>query len=437
MRRVSTFGFLMHTALIPTEQIDRKRLEELLGSTDPTHIGPGTRFGAPVSLRWLTRPSLGFPRAPFEVFRAPHIGKPDQRLGTGGTVTTEQAFSWQGEMFEVQFQARPDAGSSLTVDAMDSRGKSIPGQRIVFNSNASGSFISQGIKSLRVRGRGRLLDLRGAEQVAFANRPDWQRIQVVGLPFQPGEVADAVYKSNEPQGFEPSLTNGTAAALQRLHLGSLLSTTPPPTGIPDIPTPAWPAIDPVLFLSQLRDVSPSPMALITNCLQQSDDTDPDKIQAKYVEAVTVDGPQTIGSGSGSTDPATAQLPVTGITMLAVSGDGDSAAGLGYGTADLPPVTDTGKDSLRRPTGIVRPVFDYMVSATYVFPFFGDFELAALGAPRPPPTPADNLSASTFFQNRPPGIDQAEQEAVQLKFALSPLPRAGPSQEVRRLDPSRC
>jgi hypothetical protein len=423
MRRVWTTAFALYTAPVPLNQLDQANINTILGIQNPGNSGSAKRFGVPQHLRWLSRPIIGFPRAPFEVFRRPHVGKTAVRLRSSAVEAFGSAtIEWPGEMIEVQFRATPQAGTSLTIDALDAAKREIPGQRIRFSSQGTGSFLSQGIRGIKISGFGTVDDIRGTEQNDFANRPEWTRIQLVGFPYHPNEVNTEIYDTSVPQGLEGAFTDGNTAGRQRLTINSLLTPIPPDNNIADFPTPVWPAIDPTLFMTQLRDLDPSLLGLITNCLANSDDSDPSNLQADHTESILIDGFQAPGSSGPPGDSVNTEFRITQLAMMAVSTDGDSSAGLGYGTSDFPPRVRSGTDPHRRPPGIVRPVFDYMVVAKYTFPFLESLELAALGVPRPPPGQAENLMAEKFLTNLPAALDEPEMEAVQLTFDPLPLPQ---------------
>jgi len=64
--------------------------------------------------------------------------------------------------------------------------------------------------------------IRGVVQLELVNAPDWDLIQLVGLPFQPGEIAAPDYDP-EPQGWPPALlTDGREFARFRLLTGQIL-----------------------------------------------------------------------------------------------------------------------------------------------------------------------------------------------------------------------
>ncbi|MFC8350044.1 hypothetical protein [Streptomyces sp. NPDC057280] len=381
--------------------------------------------GEPVALRWTTHPDLGFPRRPFEVWRRPRNEKTSTRLGSGRPInvsSTPQLITWtQGEMYDVQFDANPLAGSALVVEALDLAFHVIPGQRIEFTGAARGAFRCPGIAALRVSGSGAVADVRGNTQHAVANAADWERRQVVGLPFDKGEIALPDYDALD-QGYETPSLNGLEAALMRLDIARTLRLPLPPTGVADIPTPTWDGPDPAGFLNSLRTLSPALVRLIGDCLAGADDTDPLRMQVLFEVQATLPGIRQMDiPGGRGTDPTVMELPVVAISMLSAGSDSEAASALGYGTVEFWEHSEVGQSELVYPPGAVRTRFDYMVTASYMVPFQGSLDLAALTQLLPPPAPPSALQTAHLQRNRAPAIDKAATEAVQVSWALSELP----------------
>ena len=400
-----------------------KVVEEFLPTVPGKHVQPGEE-GPPVALRWASDPLIGFPRVPFEVFRRPRQRDKTEGLADSVTVSGIGFVEWQlREMFAVTFTAVPDPGATLVVQALDRSHEPIPGQRIVFSTTENGRFRSPGIAALRVVGSGKIQSVQGRDQVAHANEPDWQRIEVVGFPFAGGEISGPAYDPL-PQSFEPPSLPGLEAAKIRLQIAELLHLAIPPTGVADIPTPEWPAPEPGPYLDELRDPTPSPVRLIRECLENTDDLVFEKMQVKYVHHAELDGIRQadIADATPGADPTQMDLPVVAVTMLSVSTDSFGATALGYGTIDFPPRVQPPAETFREPPGTARTAFDYMVVATIVFPFVGRVEVAALAQPSALPESAASLAAATLQANRPPTRDAAATEAVQLQWNLSSQPQ---------------
>lgn len=389
---------------------------------------PEKHNGVPIALRWMTRPALGFPRQPFQVWRRPTIVKPPTRLTTAPvTVNGSTRIEWGGrEMFELAVQVAPTAGQTVTIEALDFRFEAIPGQRIVFTANRVGLLRGPGMVRLRATGQGTITVVIGTDAITLANDPKWERIDTVGLPYKKSEAAPPVYTPT-PQGPEPAALDGQGAAKMRLAIAAILQLDPPTTGVADIPTPGWPVPDPGEYLEKvLRAASPSPLKLIDECLRNSDDTNPSKLQSKYIHHATLKGIRQADI-SGSTpgpDPTEAELPVVAVIGLSTSSDSFASTGLGYGTVDFPPKTQgpNVSDFLMPPGAVVYP-FDYMVTAEFVLPLLGKLELAALGSPVPRPEAATGMTAARIQLNRPAVRDAGATESVLVSWNLSTFPEA--------------
>jgi hypothetical protein len=427
MRRVVPHAFLLFAGPLD-EAHEQRRTEaalEVLRSVQPDARGPDVA-GVPVALRWVTIPFVGFPRTRFEVWRRARSQKPGTRLFdedvvVGGTTLTP---GWSvGEMYDVHFTATPDPGSTLEVAALDTHGHVIPGQRIGFAAAARGAFRSPGIAALRLSGNGTVGNVLGTEQNDFANQSGWERVQLVGLPFKTGEVGSPVYDP-APQGYEAASLDGLDAAHLRLEIARVMRMPLPPTGVPDIPTPAWEAPDPAAFLDRLRNTTPALVRLIESCLNQSDDTDLARLQVRFETDEVLPGIRQadLPGASPGADPTVMRLPVVGISMLAAGADGDAATALGYGTIDFAERRPLEEERLVVPPGTVRTSYDYMVTAPYVFPFIGTIELAALAQARPVPEPAVGLQTARRQGNRAPAPDQAVSESISVSWQLSQLPQ---------------
>ena len=383
-------------------------------------------ISAPVVLRWATAPLFGFPRQPFNVYRRfrRYVFEKLNAKITGTTGAVMLAEWGQIGMYEVRFQGRPDRGQSLIVEAIDSRGEVIPGQRLVFTSTQMGLLRASGIVALRLRGRGTVSDVLGIPMQWLVNQPGWNLIEVVGLPLTKSEIAPTAYQP-DPQGFVAPSVDGITAAKIRLLLAAALHRSPPAPGDSTIPTPAWKAPDINLYLDYLRQTSPGTVEMIRKCLENTSDDSLTDRQVDYLYEISVEGIRQAdlpGVAPGR-DPTEMKIPVVGITMLAVTGDSYAATALGYGTIDFPPFMQM--ESLAEfllPPGMELIPFDYMVTAEFEFPFRMKREYAALAMPRSLPEIPTSLTASSHQQNRAPSRDAAITESVKLTWNLSLFPQ---------------
>ena len=309
-----------------------------------------------IALRWSTRPTLGFPREPFQVYRR-------QRNTIEGTavvtvLATKTTLSGPTQTFPVLprgdaayvvlVRVAVTAPNSVSVQAMDAYGLPIPNQLLSLTQNGSVEFRCPGIAAVSVSGTGVVSAIEAIGETVYANLPDWTQIQTVGLPLQNNEIG-ASYKT-KPQGFwpdpvTPPTLDGVTAATIRTLITAELESAPPPTGIADFPLPAWPQPNPSAYIANIRGLD-NLVPMIERCLEHSVDSDPAQMQSSYSETVTTDGLNQIGAGPSSpAQSSQVSLPVTGVAMLAVSTDPYAAVALGYGTLDLPPGTGTTGSSI--------------------------------------------------------------------------------------------
>lgn len=395
----------------------RKALEITATSNPQWRFQPETN-PSPVVLRWGSNPLLGFPVRPFEVYRRA-VKFPDlraffpDRQDVKGTLVIHWGFE---ELYFVTYQVVVAAGSSVTVEALDDANQPIPGLRQVFTANTLGSFMAPGIFALRASGSGFISNvqgLRSEEVIAFS---DWQLIELVGFPFRPGDVSQG-YDTGILQGVVQPALEGYEAARVRLEIASLMSDPPPPTGDPTIPTPGWVFPDPFAYRHQLCDASPSPIEMVTACMENCDNADPARQQAAFKYRAVTPGPRQAnlpGATPSASLPTTKmEIPVVGVTLLSATNDSFAATGLGYGTVDfpaLPPENDNNQNLN------ALQIYQHMVVGEFET-LFGALEIAALSSVAPPPAPPSGLQTSRIFLNRPAVADDPLSESVELSWLL--------------------
>ncbi|HEV2757650.1 MAG TPA: hypothetical protein VG318_17965 [Actinomycetota bacterium] len=372
------------------------------------------RSMAPVALRWTTSPDLGFPRAPFEVWARRRDDIHGQQYtvtlrSSPHAVTGQSTLSWTDGMYLLEVLAVPEPGWTLTIRPIDVRGKALPHKKAVLTTSGSASFVGPGITGLSVTGRGSITNVIGVEQNAFANAQGWSRVETVGFPFKPGEVALPVYDPRA-QGLGAGSLSGFVAAHLRLAIAEALHSEPP--AIPSGGTPVWPAADPAAYLALLRGASPAPLGLIHACLTNSNDSNPSQIQALYRETIQGAGIRQadVPGATAGADPTSFEVPAVATTVLATSADSAAATGLGYGTIHL--AVDRLHDLFE---------LDYMITDSFTLPHIGTLVLAAFAEPLAPPASVDGLTASRFGLNRPPARDAAASESVVLRWDVTALP----------------
>lgn len=385
---------------------------------------PLAETGPPVALRWIGHELLGFPTAPFEVFRMPTRFDEVIDLSTqviGDPTTSVAHVSWGVRpLFALGLEATPAPGRTMVIDLLDEGSEPLAGQRRLVTTAGPQVFFVPGISGLRIQG-GTFANPRGVLLTDLVNDGKWQRIDTVGLPFKTGEIGAPAYEP-EPQGYEPADLSGLEASTLRLLVEAMLRLPPPPVGLSGVVTPDLPppAVEP--FLDALRD---SNLERIAACIEDGAGGGP--IHAEHRVDRVVDGIHQPGI-AGPVDTARADLPTVATTLLTVSADSAAAVGLGYGTTDFPPgrsarLVDTVASLVERAI-VLPPTFPigpwlYMVAAPFDLPFVGEIELAALAMLLPAPSTPGGLTAQRFGDNRPPAVDRPASQSVRLRWDHPP------------------
>jgi hypothetical protein len=412
----------------------------------------GGALGIPVDLRWVTKPELGFPRQPFQVWRRARLNIPTQDLTTliaapvqiNGSSDIPFSANSAGMIYMVGFQVAPTSGNVLYIAPYDLRGKTIPGVMFEAWFAQAGYFVCPGMAGLRVVGQGTVNVALGIDQEIYANLPGWERIQMVGFPVKPTDNLDPAYESSAPQGFDIAPTTGLIAAEERLLLSHAFLKQPPPTGDPTFPLPGWPASNPAQYLANLRSGS-NLFPMIVRCLQGTNDANPAQMQSNYVETVNnLDGIIQANVPNATPDPSqksTVEIPVVSLSMLAVTTDSDAALAIGYGTIDLP-ILDEIAEILAYYKDIApeydkyllealialaviesRIPYDYMVTAPYELPFGITLTLAALSQPPIPVEKVTGFEANLLSTHAVLTRDTGAEVAVELTWQPAIQPQA--------------
>jgi hypothetical protein len=434
-----------------TRELDK--IHSQLPKGSPT----GTDLGIPNALRWSTSPGLGLPRQPFEVYRRRRAPIPASAIrtlfATPATVsgTVDLPFTGvAGLVYLAGITATPVAAGGLNVIAYDLYGRPLPGQSFETNATGTQLLVGPGIAGLRVNGSGTIGPVSAVTQDDYANLPDWQLTQVVGLPTQKGQF-DPHYDSDAPQGYAPADLTGFEAAELRLIIAELLRGQPPPSPDAQFPLAAWPASAPTGYLQNLTGAD-NLLALIGECLTVSVDSDPAKMQSLFTRPVTLDGIKQAnlpGAQADPSRPSTAQLPVVGITMLGVSTDSEAATGLGYGTVDFPglgasqkgadvglvaapqlttqvagdPAATAPAEANNAAISVDQDATDFMVTAPYVLPLGIELTLAALSQTAPAPENAVDFTGDISQQHAVIARDDTAQVAVEVSWDTPVVPQA--------------
>jgi hypothetical protein len=391
---------LFDAQVAPPEEafLDQAIIEEL-GQILEEQLPPST---IPVSIRWRLKPEAGLPNGPFRVWRR----KGDDPLDmiplpvNPTTVTNNAKIHWDWtSLYILELQAIPNPGLSMTIMALDNTGKAIDGEEVTVFGNSIVRFRHANICAVGVRGSGEVKNFNGVTMNSFVNDPNWQLIEVVGLPVQVGEADPDAYDTEDLQGRSGSLRPGDDAARMRLQVGAILANTPPATTPGGTSTPTWPIANPDIVLNdEIRGGNPSLLEMILEMLQSLDPNQLGNAQSDFLRPVDTPGMQQPG-GPASSEQATLELPVAGLVMLGAATDYWAALGYGFGTTDFPDFRETEGGST--PPGPMMSAHDYMITYMKRYPFGLELEVAAPASVVRLPVPAPhNFAASLWLQNRP-------------------------------------
>lgn len=392
------------------------------------NLPPGVPANSfPTALRWRVHPDLGFPRAPFKVFRRPFTTDANRApLNQGSTNVTGSAIIEWGRIpaMQVDLTASPSAGSSLTLQALDERGDIILGETVTVNSVKNVRLRTPNICALQVTGNGTVSSLSGFTMTVFVNSPGWELIEITGLPVEKEQAPDAVYNC-DLQGHPATLKSGIEAARDRLNIGAALYVGPAATDPSGKPAPSWPAPPVQQVIDEVAKGDESPIAMILEMLGKVDPVSLAGTQAGFRREFRGTGLRQPG-GPIPSDTAANRVRLASMMLLSAAVDSWTALALGFGTTDFP------TQLIGPVSGVVvaprepAPAFDYMITADYELPGGLKATLAACAAPPrfkvQPPVP---LTASTLRRHRPLNLDGPAGADISLNWTR--LPRQAPPQ----------
>ena len=144
MNRVTPgkLGYAQASAAARGEKIDMRALREYRYARVQARYGAllaarahhAGEPGVPVSLRWSLNPVIGFPRAPFEVWRRTRKEEPTKAVLGAIARAAPATLALPNEAIELRFNAAPGP-NGMIVEALSRDGKVLPGQRHVIASS--------------------------------------------------------------------------------------------------------------------------------------------------------------------------------------------------------------------------------------------------------------------------------------------------------------
>ena len=399
----------------------------------------------PIALRWRVSKFLGLPITPFSVWRKQKKSALQSEAAVLNQATGKVQFI-NGPFFRITLTIKNNTGADLpvtltTLNALYQANGSKTFQ-ISLAANSSGSLLidQPNIGGVTISGGASITAASGITMQQYVNDPDWQLIQVVGLPFKTGSIASDLYEPAK-QGFINALTDPPAAAIQRINLYSAFTKPSPPSAsdgaaIPSFKIPGGvELIESYFKTTAIKNGQMGVLNDIQEMFEKVYKTAPALYsgeQSNYLKEI-----QSLGvvdpANPHPEDNGTYQIPVCSSTILSASTDCWHALGLGFGTIDFLPRIGTGNPTLFILVRGDLNAFDYMVTATFrtpilvpVFQFpvgikfkftgFEETEYAAISHfdIQPPPPPA-SLAADNVAKNRPLKRDDFYYEQVRLSW----------------------
>lgn len=379
----------------------------------------------PLGLRWRVTPAMGLPRAPFSVFRRKR--KDDDPINVSIPVAQINSMHIGGGKFRVpsdplyllQIRVRnTHPTDAVTVSALDLANRPLPLQTVQVPANSLrhvrfqhpflGGFSSRG-------GTFTINSVDGVTMKGWIAQPDWELLEVVGFPGQPGEISG--YDAQQ-QGDPAVLEAPPDAALRRIEIGQKFYedlATSLPSGV-SVPLWGIPTRDEAL--EELRGGTPSLIARLSEMFRATDSgAVPTQAAFRLLEPMPgIRQPEFPGQ---VTEDAVMNVPLLATVLLNAATDPWFALSSGFGTTDFPEFVRPSERFIE-PATYFNVRHDYMVASTFTFRNFGfEFkrEHCALSHRSAFPTvkPAQ-LSAETFALNRPPHRDDPWSEEISLTWA---------------------
>ncbi|OCB65574.1 hypothetical protein A5729_15805 [Mycobacterium vulneris] len=196
-----------------------------------------------VALRWVLNPILGIPLQPFTVWRREIAAREAPQPIPGWHQAGPNTFEWDGvtEMLRIEL----DLVGPATVTGLHRA--DLAAVQTVTGNNGDTIVLDAGpMLSVQVSNPGAIGAQRAQSLTSLANGDGWQPIELVGLPFDPDQLA-ATYYSGDQQGPIGALTDPIDAAVGRLkQWGPVLGWVPLGGLDPWVPPDPEPLVDEML-----------------------------------------------------------------------------------------------------------------------------------------------------------------------------------------------
>jgi hypothetical protein len=406
----------------------------------------------PISLRWRVAPSLGLPITPFSLFRKQKKSNLPMVPVVMGSIENGLTFQ-NGPFYRIIITIKNPltTTANYAIGPLNAEFQDYGGKKQFFNSISPGQSFSFLIDQpylggVRITGSSfQIMAANGITMLAYVNDPEWQLIQIVGLPFQEGKIDPNLYSTTK-QGYVNALQTPDMACRQRVDIYSLFYKNPPATAPGGILMPEWNIPNGTQLEKSYQETVPLKNGItgtlndIKEMLTDVYQVAPDfysGFQQNYVKEM-----QTLGvvdpANPNPQEDGTFQHPVCAATILCASTDNWHALGLGFGTLDFLPLSGLIREGSIAAIGLPGNIhaFDYMISATFRTPVlilvpeqdgftikwklkfkeFEEEEYATLSHfDIQNPLPPSSMLAETTGQNRPLVRDDNYYDHVRLSW----------------------
>ncbi|WP_321949327.1 hypothetical protein [Paraburkholderia sp. J10-1] len=366
---------------------------------DPRDIAARRQLGNTriVQLRWLIAGTLGYPSAPFEVWRRPAMPFPNESPIECGAYTSAGRTLLhlsQPRVF-VRLTVQAPSGGSVIAYGGAPYASAVVAMQALANGAQSVALCGPAIQSIVLLGTGLTVQSITGVDGSVANDADWKRVEIVGLPSDASWAGVAGLDAK--QGLVAALTSPGDAALDRFRRGAPFYGWDE-TITAGMPAPPWVLADPRAMLDTFQANFLDPLRTMITTLAPRD-------HASYEVDHTLPPLDPINPAAGA-NAAVARFRPLSTLVFGASTDPLASLITGFGTAledeDLPPMTLRDRQYFNDST---HSDWDFMVIARYGQGLDGQtdpVEYAAMvfspGVGLPPPVPAglqarlDGLSA---------------------------------------------
>lgn len=387
-----------------------------------------------VFLRWQLHPDMGLPSGPFRVWRRPALplgaNEPVSafvanvpplgtiHLLTQPCVAISAQVSSGGAPANVTFTALASGLSFDSVVGFEAVAAPAGGSRSV---QLYGPHISAVLVS---GGGGHSISITGVSQEKAAALGDWELVETVGLPVDPGVFGDLPGQSHgSDQGLVGAELPAVEAAIQRFGRG-----INPIGWYRDFPTgkqgPTWEMPD-------ANDMVTDADAALLQAVHEALKLAPEK-QATFLTKHLIHPPENPNGDRMPAEDGAAEVSPIKLLQMAAATDPMQAVILGFGTGypyeDIPPVTFSDRSFFDNPN---RSDWDYRITAHWADGLDGQSEPEdfAVVIPRPPkvvrpPLPSD-LVHHFLAHQRPAVADGNWVASGRLSWDRLPLANLAP------------